>query len=294
MMINCKLKNKYLQLIRFDKPIGTLLLLWPTFWAIIIASNFKPDIINIVIFGLGVFLTRSAGCVFNDIFDSDIDKYVIRTKDRPITNGSITKTHALIIAIILSFCAFIPCLIFFNIDAILISILAGIIYILYPLCKRFFILPQLCLGIAFSMGIIIAFIQIKQQITIITIILFIANIFWVLGYDTIYALSDIIDDKKINLKSTAITMGNHVNLFITICYSIFIALMILLGVSLELSSLYFFACSISAGILCYQIIWLYYLKVNNNIQLSLNNMLYIKLFKLNNWIGLLISLGILL
>ncbi len=200
----------YLQLIRFDKPIGTLLLLWPTLWALFFATNGVPPFKYLLVFTLGVFLTRASGCAFNDIADSDFDKYVARTQNRPLARGVISKTKAFIFAIILSLVAFILAICFLSFHTILLCIPALIIYITYPLFKRFFAIPQAYLGVAFSFGILMAFMQIQNNLNYIAWLTFMANLFWVIGYDTIYALVDIKDDLKIGIKTSAITFGKFI------------------------------------------------------------------------------------
>lgn len=276
--------KKYLQLMRFDKPVGTLLLLWPTLWALFFASNGNPGIKYIIIFASGVFLTRSAGCAFNDIADSQFDKSVARTKNRPIASGAISRKQASIFAIMLSMIAFILAVVTLNLNTILLCIPAILIYITYPLFKRFFALPQAYLGIAFSFGILMSFMEIQGHINHLCILIFMANLLWVIGYDTIYALVDIEDDLKIGIKTSAITFGKYVKLIISICYIMFISIMAYIGIKLHLNISYFIGLCIATSILTYQIIILV-----KDLQSK-----YFRMWLLNNWVGFFIFFGILL
>ena len=193
----------YLQLMRIEKPIGSYLLMWPTLWGIWIASEGLPSAKVIIIFMLGVFIMRSAGCVINDIADRDIDKFVERTKDRPLTAGKVTTKEALSLLILLVIIAGILAL-FLSYKTILLSIPALLIALSYPFMKRIHSLPQAHLGVAFAFGIPMAFMEIQGSLPITAYLLFLANICWTLIYDTEYAMSDREDDKSINIKSSAL------------------------------------------------------------------------------------------
>ncbi len=208
----------YLSLIRFDRPIGSLLLLWPTISALVLASNGRPPILVSTVFILGVILTRSAGCIINDLADIKFDKYVERTKNRPLVLGTVSKKSALILFVTLIGIALFLAILVLKTETLLMSIPALILLISYPFMKRFFAIPQIYLGVAFSFGILMAFIEIKGQINLSGWLLFITNLFWTLGYDTIYAMVDLDDDKKTNIKTSAKTLGKNVVLFIAICY----------------------------------------------------------------------------
>ncbi|MFN8769401.1 MAG: 4-hydroxybenzoate octaprenyltransferase [Neisseriaceae bacterium] len=276
--------REYLQLIRFDKPIGTLLLLWPTLWALFFAQSGIPHIKYIVIFALGVFLTRAAGCVFNDLFDSEFDKLVNRTKERPLASRRINKKNAFFVAIGLSLIAFILAIGTLTINTILLSIPAIILYITYPLFKRFFPIPQAYLGIAYSFGILMAFMQIDGHINGLALTVFFANLFWVIGYDTIYALVDIDDDVKIGIRTSAITFGKYVIHMVSLSYFLFISLMAGIGVYLNLKIWYFLGIGLALILLNYQILTL----IKNQKEK------YFKMFLLNNQVGLTLFFGILL
>ena len=193
----------YLQLMRVEKPIGSYLLMWPTLWGIWIASEGLPSAKVLIIFMLGVFIMRSAGCVINDIADRDIDKFVERTKDRPLTAGKVTTKEALSLLVLLILIAGILAL-FLSYKTILLSIPALLIALSYPFMKRIHSLPQAHLGVAFAFGIPMAFMEIQGSLPITAYLLFFANICWTLIYDTEYAMSDREDDKSINIKSSAL------------------------------------------------------------------------------------------
>ena len=271
----------YLRLVRLDKPIGTLLLLWPTLMALVIASHGFPKVYTIIVFTLGVFLTRSAGCAINDIADQEFDKNVARTKNRPLAKGSISKFGAILFAIILILCAFILSYKFLHRITLFLSIPALLLFVSYPYLKRFFPLPQVYLGIAFSFGILMAFVEVTGRVNSIAFMLFFANLFWVVGYDTIYALVDIEDDLKIGIKTSAITFGKFVIPVIAFCYVMFFLLLFWMGAFIHLNVFYYIGLSLSGGMLIYQIILL----------LLQDKEKYLQLFLLNNWVGFVLFLG---
>jgi len=211
--------SDYLALIRFDKPIGTLLVLWPTLWALWIASSGEPKVSHLIIFVLGCFLMRSAGCAINDYADRDFDRHVSRTQDRPLTAGRIKPVEALIIATVLALMAFILILPL-NTFTKLLSVPALAIAIIYPFTKRFFSIPQAILGIAFSFGIPMAFAAVLNEIPSYAWLLVLANIAWAIAYDTAYAMVDKEDDLRLGIKTSAITFGQHDVLAICICYGV--------------------------------------------------------------------------
>jgi 4-hydroxybenzoate polyprenyltransferase len=211
--------SDYLALIRFDKPIGTLLVLWPTLWALWIASSGQPKVSHLIIFVLGCFLMRSAGCAINDYADRDFDRHVSRTQDRPLTAGRIKPVEALIIAAVLALMAFILILPL-NTFTKLLSVPALAIAIIYPFTKRFFSIPQAILGIAFSFGIPMAFAAVLNEIPSFAWLLVLANIAWAIAYDTAYAMVDKEDDLRLGIKTSAITFGQYDVLAICICYGV--------------------------------------------------------------------------
>lgn len=233
--------NAYLRLIRFDKPIGTLLLLWPTLWALLIAYNGFPPIKILIVFSLGVFLARSAGCAINDLADCNFDGKVTRTKLRPVVTGDVSKFGALMVTAVLSLSAFLMAALFLHPLTILCSIPALLILVTYPLFKRFFAIPQLYLGVAFSFGILMVFIEASSHVPLVGWLLFLANLLWVVAYDTAYALTDIKDDLSIGIKTSAITFGGYVIWAIMFCYTGFIVLVLLIGVFHKLTFPYYIA-----------------------------------------------------
>lgn len=209
----------YAYLIRLDKPIGTLLLLWPTLWALWLASSGMPDLNTLFIFVVGTFLMRSAGCAMNDYADRDFDRHVQRTKDRPVTSGKISGKEAVVVALALALIAFLliqP----LNVFTKQLSVLALAVAFLYPFTKRFFAMPQAILGIAFGFGIPMAYAAILDFIPLEAWVLFVGNIFWAIAYDTAYAMVDREDDLRLGLRTSAITFGKHEVAAIGICYCI--------------------------------------------------------------------------
>ena len=265
-----------MKLIRFNRPIGTLLLLWPTIGALFIAQNSIPSSTLLLIFTTGVFLTRSAGCIINDILDVNFDKFVQRTNNRPIVLNKITQKQAWIFFLILMICAFVIAAIYLKLLTLLLIVPSVILLSTYPLMKRYISLPQLYLGIAFSVGILMAFVEIKGYLPVVAWKLFWANLLWVFGYDTVYALCDIDDDLKINVKSSAIFFGKYVNIAITICYLLHIIIMISVGIELHYNKYFYIGLIIASLILFYQVTVLF----------RINNKSYLNLFLLNNWVGM--------
>ncbi len=217
-MMSGKLRD-YLDLIRFDKPIGTLLVLWPTLWALWLASDRQPSFTYFLIFLLGTFLMRSAGCAINDFADRDFDKHVERTQDRPLTAGRIASWEALMVAGVLAILAFMLILPL-NAFTKILSVPALLVAIIYPFTKRFFSIPQAILGIAFSMGIPMSYAAVQNEIPAYAWVLVLANIAWAIAYDTAYAMVDRNDDLKLGIKTSAITFGRHEVLAVLICYAI--------------------------------------------------------------------------
>jgi len=211
--------SSYAYLIRLDKPIGTLLLLWPTLWALWLASSGIPDFSILLIFVVGTFLMRSAGCAINDYADQDFDRHVLRTQGRPVTSGKISGKEAVGVAIVLALLAF---LLIQPLNAFTkqLSVLALLVAFIYPFTKRFFAMPQAVLGIAFGFGIPMAYAAILDFIPFEAWILFIGNIFWAIAYDTAYAMVDRDDDIRLGLRTSAITFGRHDVLAIGLSYGV--------------------------------------------------------------------------
>lgn len=209
----------YAYLIRLDKPIGTLLLLWPTLWALWLASSGTPNLSILIIFTVGTFLMRSAGCAINDYADRDFDRHVLRTQARPVTSGKISGKEAIGVAALLALLAFLliqP----LNGFTKQLSVLALLVAFVYPFTKRFFAMPQAVLGIAFGFGIPMAYAAILDFIPFEAWVLFIGNIFWAIAYDTAYAMVDRDDDIRLGLKTSAITFGRYDVLAIGLSYVI--------------------------------------------------------------------------
>ena len=241
----------YLRLIRFDKPIGTLLLLWPTWWGLWLAYHGLPSLTILIVFSLGVFLTRAAGCAINDYADAGFDGLVERTKNRPLVTGAISKKAALLTTAVLSMLAFALAIVFLSLNTLLWSIPALIIYLSYPCFKRFFAIPQLYLGIAFSFGIPMAFVEARGAVPLTAVLLFAANLLWVLAYDTIYALVDIDDDRKIGIKTSALTFGKAVITIIMLCYTVFLALLLIIGYREQLGWIFDCGCFLALLLIIY-------------------------------------------
>ncbi|WP_026075558.1 4-hydroxybenzoate octaprenyltransferase [Noviherbaspirillum massiliense] len=218
----------YARLVRMDKPIGILLLLWPTLIALWLASDGKPDWKLVLIFSLGTVLMRSAGCAINDYADRDFDKHVKRTAERPLTSGRIAPREALAVAAVLAFLAF-ALILPLNALTKELSVAAVLIAASYPYFKRFFAIPQAYLGIAFGFGIPMAFAAVQNQVPPAAWLLLLANIFWAVAYDTEYAMVDRDDDLKIGIKTSAITFGQFDVLAVMFCYAVTFALVFLVG-----------------------------------------------------------------
>lgn len=229
----------YLELARLNKPIGSLLLMWPTLWALWIAKEGIPDLKLIIIFILGVFTMRSAGCVINDYADRKVDGFVTRTKHRPIPSGRITEKEALIFFVVLCLISFVLVL-FTDIQTILLSFIGLGLAILYPFMKRYTQLPQLFLGLAFSWSIPMAYSAQDGSLWDIELwMLFVANALWTITYDTYYAMVDRDDDIVIGIKSTAILFGRHDLAVIVLLQALTLSLLMWVGVIQALSWPYY-------------------------------------------------------
>lgn len=221
----------YARLARVDKPIGTLLLLWPTLWALWLAAGGFPDLPRLIVFVLGTFLMRSAGCVLNDIADRKFDDKVKRTRERVLASGKVYLWEAVTVALVLLGASALL-LLFLNDLAVQYAFTAVFVAAVYPYFKRFFAMPQAMLGIAFGFGIPMAFADTQGQVPAVAWMMFIGNFFWTIAYDTAYAMVDRDDDLKIGLRSSAITFGRFDVLAIGICYAIFMWCMFIVGQSL--------------------------------------------------------------
>ena len=273
--------DAYERLMRLDKPIGILLLLWPTLWALWIATRGKPDWIVLLVFVTGTVLMRSAGCVMNDIADRKYDGLVERTKNRPLATGEVSVKEAYILVAGLSLLAF--CLVlFFNKSTILLSFAALFLAASYPFTKRFLAIPQAYLGIAFGFGIPMAFAAVNDYIPPIAWLLLAANVFWAIAYDTEYAMVDRDDDLKIGIKSSAIFFGQYDVFAVMLCYAAMLSLLAYIGHALGFGVFY------NLGLLlALALILLQYQAIKNRVKADC-----FKAFLQNNWIGLVIFAGI--
>ena len=271
----------YEKLMRLDKPIGILLLLWPTLWGIWFASAGKPSPMILWIFILGTVLMRSAGCVINDYADRNFDPHVERTKNRPLAAGLVSKKEALFLAAGLSLVAFVLILPL-NRLVILLSVPAVLLAASYPFTKRFFAIPQAYLGIAFGFGIPMAYAAQTGAVPPLAWLLLAANMFWSIAYDTEYAMVDREDDLRIGIKTSAITFGRYDVLAVMLCYAIMLALLAYIGTQLGRGWIYFAGLAGAAGVMAY-----HFQLIRHREQA-----LCFKAFLHNNWVGAAIFAGI--
>jgi len=241
----------YFRLMRIDKPIGIYLLLWPTYWALWLAEMGTPHWSLLVIFTLGVFLMRAAGCVINDYADRHIDGQVRRTAQRPIVAGEVTEHQALMLFFMLVTLSFMLVLLL-NWQTIVLSVGALLLAACYPFMKRYTHLPQVVLGAAFSWAIPMAFMATIETLPWWSWILYLANLLWIVAYDTQYAMVDRDDDLLIGVKSTAILFGRYDRLIIGLLQVISLALLVWLGMLLDLGAIYYLACTGCAVLVVYQ------------------------------------------
>ncbi len=271
----------YAKLVRLDKPIGTLLLLWPTLWALWIAADGKPSIKLILIFSLGTLLMRSAGCAINDYADRDFDLHVERTKNRPLTSGKISEKEALAVAGVLALLAFLLVL-QTNTLTVALSVPALLIAASYPYTKRFFAIPQAYLGVAFGFGIPMAFAAQTGAVPMLAWVMLLANIFWAIAYDTEYAMVDRNDDVKLGLHTSAILFARYDVAAVMICYALVIGIMAMIGLSLGFGWIYYIGLTIAASMMAY-----HYGLIRNRDRAGC-----FQAFRHNNWVGGAIFAGI--
>ena len=271
----------YGQLMRVDRPIGTYLLLWPTLWALWLAAEGMPDWHLLIIFILGTFFMRSAGCVINDYADRKIDGYVARTAQRPLATGRVSKEEALLLFAALCICAFIVVL-FTNLKTILLSFGAVALAACYPFMKRYTHLPQVVLGAAFAWSVPMAFAAQRNELPNILWLVYIGVVLWTLVYDTFYAMVDREDDLKIGVKSTAILFGDD-DLIITRMMQVMVVVVFgLIGHQFQLGIYYYVAVAVAAGLFIYQQ-WLIRKRQRDACFTAFLN---------NNWVGMVIFIGI--
>ena len=271
----------YAKLVRLDKPIGTLLLLWPTLWALWIAAAGQPSAELIFIFSLGTLLMRSAGCAINDYADRDFDLHVERTQNRPLTAGKISTKEALAVAGVLALLAF---LLVLQTNALTIALSFPALFIAasYPYTKRFFAIPQAYLGVAFGFGIPMAFAAQTGTVPALAWIMLLANIFWAIAYDTEYAMVDRNDDVKLGLNTSAILFAGYDVAAVMISYALVIGIMVTIGSTLGLGWIYYLGLIIAASMMGY-----HYILICTRDRAGC-----FAAFRHNNWVGGAIFAGI--
>jgi 4-hydroxybenzoate polyprenyltransferase len=280
MMIRERL-GQYACLMRLDKPIGILLLLWPTLWALWLSGAGNPDRFTLLVFIGGVVLMRSAGCVMNDMADRHVDSHVWRTKQRPLVTGQVQPFEALILFVILSLSAF-ALVLLCNVLTIILAGIGLMITILYPFLKRITHLPQVGVGIAFTWGVPMAFAAQTGSINSLAWFLFSAGVVWAVIYDTMYAMADRDDDLKIGVKSTAILFSNGDRFIVGLLQILFITMLVTIGSLFQLAWVYY-ACLIAVVALCLYQQWL----IKDR-----HPSCCFRAFLNNSWVGLAIFIGI--
>ena len=265
----------YIALTRLNRPIGILLLLWPTLWALWIAAAGRPNAVILVVFVLGTILMRSAGCAVNDYADRDFDAHVQRTAMRPLAAKQISTMEALIIAGVLALIAFVLVVVFLNRLTLHLSFVALFLALSYPFTKRFFAMPQAYLGIAFGFGIPMAFAAETGSVPALAWWLLLANVFWTIAYDTEYAMVDRDDDVKIGIKTTALLFGRHDVAAVMTCYLVMLLILAAIGVNNAFGWPYFTGLVIAAGIALF-----HYTLIRERVREQC-----FKAFLHNNWLG---------
>ena len=272
----------YIALTRLNRPIGILLLLWPTLWAIWISAEGRPDMVILVVFVLGTILMRSAGCAINDYADRDFDAHVKRTAQRPLAAGKISTTEALAVAGVLALIAFLLVVSFLNRLTLTLSFVALFIAASYPFTKRFFAMPQAYLGIAFGFGIPMAFAAQTGSVPALAWWLLLANVFWTLAYDTEYAMVDRDDDVKIGINTTALLFGRYDVALVMGCYFVMLAILTFIGKAVGLGWVYFTGLAVACGIALY-----HYTLIHRRVREQC-----FKAFLHNNWLGFSVFCGV--
>ncbi|MGP1959083.1 MAG: 4-hydroxybenzoate octaprenyltransferase [Arsenophonus sp. NC-CH8-MAG3] len=273
----------YFRLMRFNKPIGILLLLWPTYWALWLASRGLPDLFILLVFTFGVFLMRAAGCVINDFADQKFDIYVVRTRKRPLINGDITEKEAKILFFSLIIIAFILVLTL-NKMVVWLSVIGLLLAYIYPFIKRFSHFPQIILGFAFGWSIPMVYVAVSESLPLECWLLFLVNIIWSVIYDTQYAMVDRNDDIKIAVKSTAIIFSHYDKLIISILQLSMVLVLFYIGQQLDLGIFYFTSLILVICLFTYQ----------QKLIANRQPVLCFKAFMNNNYVGLVLFIGILL
>ncbi len=273
--------GRYLDLIRWSRPAGNYLLLWPTLSALWIAANGFPGWHLMFVFVLGTFLMRSAGCAVNDVADRDFDKHVERTAQRPVTSGAVSVREALVIGALLALLAF-ALVLTTNAVTTLWSVAALAVTLVYPFTKRFFSMPQAVLGVAFSFGIPMAFAAVRAEVPALAGWLLLGNLFWVLAYDTEYAMVDRADDLKIGIRTSAITLGRFDVAGVMAFYATFIAIWAALGMHLGLHWPYFAGLAVAAMLAAWHFTLIRYRSRAG----------CFRAFRLNHWLGFAVFAGV--
>ena len=272
----------YISLTRLNRPIGILLLLWPTLWALWIATEGRPNTTILVVFVIGTILMRSAGCAINDYADRDFDAHVKRTAERPLAAKKISTTEALIVAAVLALSALMLVVIFLNRLTLYLSFVAFFLAASYPYTKRFFVMPQAYLGIAFGFGIPMAFAAETGAVPTLAWWLLTANIFWTIAYDTEYAMVDRDDDVKIGIKTTALLFGKYDVAMVMFCYLVMLAILTAIGKMIGLGWPYFLGLMAACGIALFH----YTLIAKRDREQCF------KAFLHNNWLGFAVFCGL--
>lgn len=272
----------YWQLTRMDKPIGTLLLLWPTLWALILAAGGIPSIHVLVVFCLGVVMMRSAGCVINDFADRNVDGLVKRTQHRPLPSGTVSSKEAIGLFLVLAVASFLLVLTM-NTLTVQLSLVGLVLAFIYPFMKRFTHLPQLFLGLAFSWAIPMAWAAQANELPVVLWFVFALNALWTIAYDTQYAMVDRDDDLNVGIKSTAILFGRRDKLIIGLLQMAVLAMLMTLGHWYELGTSYYWSLLVVGALFVYQQ-WLIRHRERS---------LCFQAFLNNNYVGMAITAGLL-
>ena len=282
-MINLRQQfPQYLKLIRFDRPIGSYLLLWPTLWALWIAADGIPDLKILFIFVLGVFVMRSAGCAINDFADRDIDAHVERTENRPLATGAISAKEAIGVFLFLSLLAFILAL-QLNALTIKLSVVALVLAATYPFMKRVHMLPQVHLGVAFAWAIPMAYTALNNSLPDLSIwLVFLTTMIWTTAYDTMYGMADRKEDLALGLKSTAILFGDHDKLIVGLMQLVVVVLLALIGTLKALGGFYYL------GVIAASVFFVY----QQYLIRDRDEKLCFIAFQNNNWFGMVVFIGL--
>lgn len=274
----------YLQLMRLDRPIGTLLLLWPTLWALWLAADGFPDWDNLIVFIIGVFSMRAAGCVINDFADRKVDRHVKRTRTRPLTSGRIEPASAIVLFLVLTFLSFLLVIFFTNTLTFYLSFGGLMLAFIYPFMKRYTHLPQLFLGMAFSWAIPMAWAAQANELSYLTWLVFAANVVWTIAYDTLYAMVDRDDDLKIGIKSTAILFGDADRLIVGILQILVILMLAMVAQQAGLGLFFHAGLAVMAALFLYQQYLIRHRQRDACFRAFLNN----------NWAGMAVFIGLFL